>query len=89
MQALPMLASAALLEAAGRCLASLKPAPGASAARIPCSTHQKVLYFSCTLVSGVHVLNLLPEGTACTQHFLLRDWRSMNVGLCRAIGLRA
>ena len=49
-QALPMLVSAALLEAAGRCLASLRPAPGASAARIPCSTHQKVLLFSCSLV---------------------------------------
>ena len=45
MQALPMLVSAALLEAAGRCLASLRPPPGALAARIPSSTHQKVLLF--------------------------------------------
>ena len=68
MQALPMLVSAALLEAAGRCLASLKPAPGASAARIPCSTHQKVFFFSCILVSGHHVLR---EGTPYTQQFLI------------------
>ena len=89
MQALPMLASAALLEAAGRCTACLKPVSGASAARIPCSTYQKVLCFSCILVSIHHVLHLLQQGTPCTQHYLLQDSIPLTVGFCRAIGVRA